>query len=110
MDINISTYSAATRVGAAFPGACSAWAGLAATGPKSALSQNSALTAGRPEPRPAAFRHVPAPVMMPLAPLPAELATAVTSNCKQTTNVNETRIDAGGYGAMGPEPEREPAY
>jgi hypothetical protein len=83
------TYAVPSRIGGALPGARLAWTSLVGAGVQSARTQNPALAAMRPDAL-CAFRHVPA-------------------TRKQTTNVNPTRIDAGGYGAMGPHPEREPA-
>jgi hypothetical protein len=118
VEIN-TTYVAATRVGAAFPVARSAWTGIAGLGVNLARTQipvpgvNHARTqinvsaAGRPDARCAAFRLVPAQAMQ-LNPMSIELPP-VNDTRKQTTNVHKTRISAGGYGAMGPHPEREPA-
>ena len=76
---NNMTYVAATRVGAAFPGA-----------------------------RWAALRPAPAqPVTMALAPVNGVLP-AVNRTLKQS-NAHMTRIGAGEYGATGSHPEREPA-
>ena len=76
---NNTTYVAATRVGAAFPGA-----------------------------RWAALRPAPAQLLtMPLAPVNG-LLSAVNRTRKQN-NVHKTRIGAGEYGATGSHPEREPA-
>jgi hypothetical protein len=117
VEIN-TTYVAATRVGAAFPVARSAWTGIAGLGVNLASTQipvlgvNHARTqinvsaAGRPDARCAAFRLVPAQTMQ-LSLMSTELPP-VNGNRKQT-NVHKTRISAGGYGAMGPHPEREPA-
>jgi hypothetical protein len=107
----ITTYVAATAIGAAFPGACSAWTTtLPGLGDTHARTQIQA--AGQPDERFSAVRHIPAPSMR-LVPmtrhLPMTLPSAVVSTRKQTTNVNKTRTNAGGYGALGPHPEREPA-
>jgi hypothetical protein len=88
MNIDI-TYAVPSPVGATLPVAGLAWTSLVGSGAQSARTHNPALAAKRPDAR-CAFRHVPA-------------------SPKQMTNVNLTRIDAGGYGAMGPHPEREPA-
>ena len=104
---NNTTEVATTRIGAAFPAARSAWmskAGVAANHAfeqNSALAQNPGLAANRPDPRCAALWQIPAPTM----PFPALVMPFGTR--KQTTNVHQTRISAGGYGAMGPYPERE---
>jgi hypothetical protein len=102
VDIN-TTCVAATRTGAAFLGARSAWANLAVMGVNHVCTQNPAIAAGRPDARVAALWPVPAPTMQ--LPMSVELPIV---NRKQT-NVHKTRISAGGYGAMGPHPEREPA-
>jgi hypothetical protein len=104
---NNTTYVEATSAGAAFLGARSAWPMLAGAGVNHALAQNPVLAAVRPAARCAALRPIPAPVMS-LVPMASEL-TSVARTRKQTTNVHTTRINAGGYGAMGPHPEREPA-
>jgi hypothetical protein len=98
-------FVAVTRMGAACLGARSAWTSLSATGANHALGRNPALVAGTPDTHRAAFRPVPAP-MTQLAPMSAEQLPIVNLTRKQT-NVHKTRIDAGGYGAMGPHPERE---
>jgi hypothetical protein len=76
-------FVAVTRMGAACLGARSPWTSLSAAG----------------------ANHAPAP-MTQLAPMSAEQLPIVNPTRKQT-NVHKTRIDAGGYGAMGPHPERE---
>jgi hypothetical protein len=102
---NITTYFAATAVGAAFPGAaCSAWATPSRVGDNPARLQIAALAAGQPAAGFAALRHGPVPTMR-LVPMAKPLTVAHSS--KQTHNVHKTRINAGGYGAMGPHPERE---
>jgi hypothetical protein len=86
---------AATPAAAAFLGARSAWAIGFGGGANHALTQNPVLAAVRPEPRCAEFWQAPAPAMP-------------FSTRKQSTNASKTRISAGGDGAMGPYPEREP--
>jgi hypothetical protein len=95
---------AVTRTGAACLGARSPWTTLAATGTNHALWQNPALAAGSPDARRVAFRQTPA-LMTQSLPM-AELLPTVNDTRKQK-NVHKTRINAGGYGAMGPHPERE---
>jgi hypothetical protein len=68
-------------------------------------TQNPVLASGIPGARLAAFWPVPA--MTPTAALFSGEQSAVNGTRKQ--NVHKTRINAGGYGAMGPHPEREPA-
>jgi hypothetical protein len=98
---NNTTEVETTRIGAAFPAARSAWISTTGVAASHALAQNSVLAANRPDPRCAALRQIPAPAM----PIPAP--TMPFGTRKQTTNVHKTRISAGGYGAMGPYPERE---
>ena len=100
---NNTTYVAATRIGAAFHGARSAWTNPAVMGVNHVCTQNPATAAGRPGARVAALWPVPAPA--------TQLAMSVelpVVNRKQN-NSHKTRISVGGYGAMGPHPEREPA-
>jgi hypothetical protein len=99
---------AAARTGAAFLGACSPWMSLSVesvAGASHVRTQNPVLAAGTPGARIAAFWPVPA--MTPAAVLVTGEQSAVNGNRKQ--HVHKTRINAGGYGAMGPHPEREPA-
>jgi hypothetical protein len=108
--VEIYTYDvAAARTGAACLGARSPWTSLAAAGANHALMQNAAA-AGSTDARRAAFRAVPAPQQLAptqhVALMAAELLPTVNHPRKQT-NVQKTRIGAGGYGAMGPHPERE---
>ena len=123
-----TTNVAVARLGAACLGARSPWVNLAigvnrAAGANFALAGvNHALT---PSPVPAtgsanarlgAFRPDSAPMSpVPMTQTPveqsalmtAELLPVVTDTRNQKT-VHKTRINAGGYGAMGPHPEREP--
>ena len=105
MEIN-TTYVAATVVGAAFPAAHSARSGIAGLGGNHARTQINVSAAGWPDARFAAFRLVPAQTMQ-LNPMSVELPSV--NGTRKQTNVHKTRISAGGYGAMGPHPEREPA-
>ncbi len=106
--MEIYTYDiTAARVGAAISGARSPWMSpsvASAAGANHVRTQSPVLAAGTPGARNAAFRPVPA--MTPAAVLLAE-QPAVNGTRKQ--NVYKARIDAGGFGAMGPHPEREPA-
>jgi hypothetical protein len=95
----------AAPAGAAFGGACSPWDSLSVARVNHVRTLIPVQAAGTPDARPAAFEPVPA-MAMPLAGTAAELPTTL-GNRKQT--VHKTRINAGGYGAMGPHPEREPA-
>jgi hypothetical protein len=114
---NNTTYVAATRVGAAFPAVRSAWTGInglgvnlartqiPAVGANHARTQSAVLAAGWPGAH-SAFRLVPAQTMQ-LSPMSVELSPV--NDTRKQTNVHKTRISVGGYGAMGPHPEREPA-
>jgi hypothetical protein len=103
---NHTLNAAAAPVGAAFAGARSPWASLSVVRPIPVRTQNPVQAAGCPVARSGASRPVPA-TMVPLGGMTAELPTAF-DNRKQKT-VHKTRINAGGYGALGPHPEREPA-
>ena len=85
---------AAVRGGAAFTGACSPWTSLSALATSHVLAPNPVMT-----------RQVPA-MKTQTAALAAVLPTA-TDIRKQY--VHKTRVNAGGDGASGPHPEREPA-
>jgi len=106
--VEIYTYDVtAARSGAAIWAACSPWMSLSVEsgiGAKHARSQNPVLAAGTPDARSAASRLFPA---MPQAAVLLPELPAVNGTRKQ--NVHKTRINAGGFGAMGPHPEREPA-
>jgi hypothetical protein len=106
VDNTNTIYVAAARVGAAFPGALSVRTGVAGLPAARARMQHPALAAGWLEARSAVFQLLPAPTSQP-APMSGELP-AVAVNSKHA-HVTKTRISAGGYGAMGPHPEREPA-
>jgi hypothetical protein len=118
------------RLGAACLGARSPWTNVAAAGPDHALGRSLVLAAARPAERRAAFRSAPAPQTaqqatwrlaqqaQPAAPAAELLPTAgigtgtgtsvaTVSVTRKPKNVHKTRINAGGYGAMGPHPERE---
>ena len=104
-----TTDVAAAQTGAAFLGACSPWMSLSvesAAGANHVRTHNPVLATGSPDARLGAFWPVPA--MRPTAALISSgEQPAVNGTRKQ--NVHKTRINAGGYGAMGPHPEREPA-
>ena len=107
MDTNTIDVAAA-RTGAAFFGGCSPWMSLSVesvAGASHVRTQNPVPAAGLPGARLAAFW--PVPVMKQTAVLVTGEQPAVNGTRKQ--NVHKTRINAGGYGAMGPHPEREPA-
>jgi hypothetical protein len=96
--------TAAAPQGAVFTGVRSPWASLSAVGANYVRTQNPVQAAGCPATRVVAFEPVPG-TMTGLTGMTAQLPTV--DNRKQT--VHKTRINAGGYGAMGPHPEREPA-
>jgi hypothetical protein len=106
MESNKSYTATATRSGAAFLGVRSEWATLVGTGAKLALLPESVLVAGRLDARCVASKPVPAPTMQRV---PLTAAQPVVNHARKHVNVHKTRISAGGYGAMGPHPEREPA-
>jgi hypothetical protein len=97
-----TTDVAVAGVGAACLGVRSPWANLAAAGAKHALSPNTVLATGGSDARLVAFRPDHA-LTTQSALMSAELLPTVN----ETKNVQKTRINAGGYGAMGPHPERE---
>jgi len=104
-----TTDVAAARAGAAFLGVCSPWMSLpaaSAAGASHVRTQNPVLAAGTPDARRVAVRRIPA-MKQPFAVVVANELPALNGTRKQ--NVHKTRINAGGYGAMGPHPEREPA-
>ena len=101
----------AAPCGAAFPGAGSPWTMLQATG-LSAVGMNHVRT---PYPVPvvlaadarlAAFGQIPAMTQKQLEVAPA---TGLLTATNRKHNVYKTRVNAGGDGASGPHPEREPA-
>ena len=100
----------AAPCGAAFPGARSPWIMLQATG----LSAVDHVRMPNPVPvvlaadaRVAAFGQIPAMTQKQLEVAPATGLLTATDNRKH--NVYKTRVNAGGDGASGPHPEREPA-
>jgi len=101
----------AAPCGAAFPGARSPWTMQATS--LSAVGMNHVRT---PYPVPvvlaadarlAAFGQIPAMTQKQLEVAPATGLLTATDNRKH--NVYKTRVNAGGDGASGPHPEREPA-
>jgi hypothetical protein len=104
--------------GAVLRGACTPWASLSALPENisalrvnSVRTQKSVVAAGAAD-----VRRLARPVPVTMARLggtalvgsAAGLPTTF-ENRKQTVHINKTRMNAGGYGAMGPHPEREPA-
>jgi hypothetical protein len=98
--------AACLGVGAAVGTARSPWANLAVAGVNHALPTTAALAVVRPDANRVAHRRIPASPQ-PFALMSAELLPTANDTRKQTTNVQKTRINAGGYGALGPHPERE---
>ena len=105
---SIKTYVAATHPGAAFLGVCSAWTAISGAGANYVLIPKHVPAAAWADARAAAFGPVPA-MPTPLGTAPAAEQRLVIETDKQTT-VHKTQIGAGGNGAWGPHPEREPAY
>jgi len=102
----------AAPCGAEFPGARSPWTMQQAIG-LSAVATDHVRT---PYPVPvvlaadarlAAFGQIPAMTQKQLEVAPATGLLTATDNRKH--NVYKTRVNAGGDGASGPHPEREPA-
>ena len=87
------------QMGAACLGVGSPWTNLSVAGVNHALAPNAVLPGGSPDARFAAYPATSAQSAL----MSAELLRTVN----QTQNVHKTRINAGGYGAMGPHPERE---
>ena len=92
--------------GAAFPGVGSPWAIPSAVGTTHVRMPNPVQAAKGAEARLSAFRQIPALTTKQLAAMATGLPSA-TQNRKH--NVYKTRVNAGGDGASGPHPEREPA-
>ena len=108
--LNYTIDVTAAPSGAAFPGARSPWTMLQATG----LSAVDHVRMPNPVPvvlaadaRLAAFGQIPAMTQKQLEVAPAAGLLTATANRKH--NVYKTRVNAGGDGASGPHPEREPA-
>ena len=102
-----TTNVAAARLGAARLGAISPWANPLAAGANYALGRKLSTVAGIPDARRAASWAVQ--VMSGQASQFAVThgAELLPTTVRKPNNVNTTRIAAGGYGAMGPHPERE---
>jgi hypothetical protein len=100
-----TTNVAAARDGATCLGVRSPWANLAVAGAKHALTPNAAVAVGRPDVHRAAFMQLP--VEGTQSALMAAEHLPTVSDTRKPKNVHKTRINAGGYGAMGPHPERE---
>jgi hypothetical protein len=104
--LNNTTDVTVAPSGAAFPGACSPWANLSAVGMSHVRTPNPVPAAQGADARLAAFRQIPAMTAKQLAAPATGLPSAI-QNRKHT--VYMTRVNAGGDGASGPHPEREPA-
>jgi hypothetical protein len=101
----------AAPCGAEFPGARSPWTmlqaiGLSAVGMDHVRTPYPVPVALAADARLAALRQIPAMTQKQLVAMTTGLPTA-TDNRKH--NVYKTRVNAGGDGASGPHPEREPA-
>jgi hypothetical protein len=103
ISVENNTYDvAAARDGAAFAGVCTLWASMPGMPMSHALTPNTAPVAFVPDARLAAFRQIPA-MTKRTAALAAVPPTATD------IRKHKTRVNAGGDGASGPHPEREPA-
>ena len=96
----------AAPCGAAFPGAGSPWINLSAVQTDHVRTPNPVPVAVATDARLAAFRQIPAMTQKQLVALATGLPTAIDN---RKHNVYKTRVNAGGDGASGPHPEREPA-
>ena len=103
---NFTRTEAVASMGAACTGVRSPWANLAVAGATHARMQHLVLSVGNSDARGVEFPPAVA-AMTQLAMTAASLPTA--KETRKQTSVKKTRINAGGYGAMGPHPEREPA-
>lgn len=102
--MTINTFSVLVDPGAAIlPGVRSPWANLSCAGRSHALTQLPGSAVAAPRPRFAASWQVPA-MVQPLALMVAGLPVDIRKQY-----VHKTRVNAGGDGASGPHPEREPA-
>ena len=97
----------AAPCGAAFPGARSPWINLSAVQTDYVRTPNLLPVAVAADARLAAFGQIPAMTQKQLEVAPAAGLLTATDNRKH--NVYKTRVNAGGDGASGPHPEREPA-
>ena len=102
-----TTYFAATRTGAAFLGARTARTSILGVGTSYVRMPNPVL---------AAWTDAHAAALPPVPATPTQHAVAVLAGKQRTVtetrknNVHKTHIGAGGNGALGSHPEREPAY
>ena len=105
--LNYTTDVTAAPCGAAFPGAGSPWTDLSAVGMDHVRMPYPVPVAVATDARLAAFGQIPAMTQKQLEVAPAAGLLTATDNRKH--NVYKTRVNAGGDGASGPHPEREPA-
>lgn len=101
----------AAPCGAAFPGAGSPWTmpqaiGLSAVGMSHVRTPYPVPVVLAADARLAAFGQIPAMTQKQLEVAPA---TGLLTATNRKHNVYKTRVNAGGGGASGPHPEREPA-
>ena len=92
--------------GAAFPGARSPWINLSAVQTNHVRTPYPVPVAEATDARLAAFGQIPAMTQKQLVAQATLLPTAIEN---RKHNVYKTRVNAGGDGASGPHPEREPA-
>ena len=105
--LNYTINVTAAPSGAAFPGAGSPWTDLSAVGMNHVRMPYLVPVAVATDARLAAFGQIPAMTQKQLEVAPAAGLLTATDNRKH--NVYKTRVNAGGDGASGPHPEREPA-
>lgn len=108
--LNYTIDVTAAPCGAEFPGARSPWTmqqaiGLPVVGMDYVRMPNLVPVAVAADARLAAFEQIPAMTQKQLVAQPTLLPTV--NNRKHS--VYKTRVNAGGDGASGPHPEREPA-
>jgi hypothetical protein len=102
-----TTNVAAAPLGAACLGARTPWTNSVAAGANHALGRKLSTIAGIPDARHAASWRVQ-PMSVQTSQFAAlRGAELLPTTVRKPNNVHTTRIDAGGYGAMGPHPERE---
>lgn len=99
------TNVAAARLGAACLGVRSPWTSLAVVGANSARTTSAVAATGGADARSATFLPIPVKTP-PLALMAAELLPTANDTRKQN-HVHKTQTGVRGYGAMGPQPERE---
>jgi hypothetical protein len=100
--INTSNVAVANS-GAVLPGVRSPWPNPSCAGVNHALTQLLVPAVGTPNTRFVVSRRVPAMTR------PAALMAAALPIDNRKQYVHKTRVNAGGDGASGPHPEREPA-